>query len=149
MIEYLKDRLIDDDLLNAPKVYRTHCYSQHPNVYEIDCLICGSHNITYSEFEHHIWCYDCQKDVLTIHRYAGIFGGPIPIELTHAMGIKFDRLNLKTKEIIPDSYVIDPRNPNYETNHKLYNSTWVKDVSLDEYINKVESKLDGVNNNEH
>ena len=33
-----------------------------PARYEITCDLCGGANITWSEYEHLIWCYDCEND---------------------------------------------------------------------------------------
>jgi hypothetical protein len=72
-------------------VLRTSCYCQKPTVYEISCDICGGQNITWSEFEHLIWCYDCQKDT---PGDGGIFDGPIPVNLCKMMGISFDKIEI-------------------------------------------------------
>lgn len=53
-------------------------------------------NITWSEYEHKIWCYDCEIDT---EGFEGIFGGPIPIRVTYMLGLNFNRINLETKEI--------------------------------------------------
>lgn len=131
MIESLENKLQDEDLLNAPKVLRTHCYVQQPHVYGIGCLICASCNITWSEFEGHIWCYHCEKDVLLIHRYAGIFGGPIPMGLCESMGTSFDRINIKKGKVMKCNIGDD-----------TYNSTWVIDDKLIAYEKKINEKLD-------
>lgn len=75
---------------------RKWCYSQKPTVYCIQCDLCNGSNITWSEFEHKIWCYDCKKDTSGT---GGIFDGPIPVGLCKIMGIRFDRINIKTKKI--------------------------------------------------
>ena len=66
-----------------------------PQAYEISCDICGGNNIVWSEFEGHIYCYDCKKDT---PGNGGIFDGPIPLEVSKILGISFDRINLKTKK---------------------------------------------------
>jgi hypothetical protein len=72
-------------------VSRTSCYCQKPTVYEISCDLCGGSNITWSEYEHMIWCYDCQKDT---PGNGGIFDGPIPMNLCEAIGISFDKIEI-------------------------------------------------------
>ena len=76
---------------------RKWCYIMQPTAYEIVCDICGGSDITWSEFETRIWCYDCEKDTPGT---GGIFSGPIPINLCALMGISFDRIDIKTQEII-------------------------------------------------
>ena len=66
-----------------------------PTSYEISCDICGGNNITWSEFEHMIWCFDCKKDT---SGNGGIFDGPIPLQLAQLFGITFDRIDIKTGE---------------------------------------------------
>lgn len=75
---------------------RKWVYCQQPTVYEISCDLCGGSNITWSEFEHMIWCYDCKKDTRGTE---GIFDGPIPLEVSKILGISFDRIDLKTKKL--------------------------------------------------
>jgi len=64
-----------------------------PTSYEMVCDICGGHNIAWSEYEHMIWCYDCQKDT---PGSGGIFDGPVPIGVCELLGLSFDRVDLKT-----------------------------------------------------
>ncbi|GAG30258.1 unnamed protein product [marine sediment metagenome] len=66
-----------------------------PQAYEIRCNICNGANITWSEYEEKIWCYNCKKDTPGT---GGIFGGPVPIEVSQMFGISFDRIDLKTKK---------------------------------------------------
>jgi hypothetical protein len=72
-------------------VKREWCYCQYPKVYEVYCDICGGSNTTWSEYERHIWCFDCEKDT---HGTGGIFDGPISVELCELMGISLDRVRL-------------------------------------------------------
>jgi hypothetical protein len=53
-------------------------------------------NIEWSEYEHKIWCYDCEIDT---EGFKGIFDGPIPLQASRLLGITFDRINLETKQI--------------------------------------------------
>ncbi len=77
---------------------REECLVQKPQVYGIKCDVCGSDNLAWSEYDKMIWCYKCEIDTPGT---GGIFDGPIPIELCKTLGISFDKINLKTKEIIP------------------------------------------------
>ena len=74
---------------------RKWIYIQKPQVYCIACDICGGDNIEWSEFEHLIWCYDCEKDT---RGNGGVFDGPIPIGAAGLLGMNFDRIELKTGE---------------------------------------------------
>ena len=67
-----------------------------PTAYEMRCDKCGGSNITWSEFEKCIWCYDCKIDTPGT---GGIFDGPIPCEVAKIFGISFDRLYFKDKSI--------------------------------------------------
>lgn len=75
---------------------RTWHYLFKPITYEIECTKCGGSNTTWSEYEHHIWCYDCSIDDPGT---PGIFDGPIPIQTAEMFGVVFDRYNMETEEI--------------------------------------------------
>ncbi len=87
-------------------VKRTWIYAQKPTVYAIECDNCGGLNITWSEYEKHIWCFDCEIDTAGTK---GIFDGPILVGLCKDMGISFDRIDLKTKQV----QVFDPKTGEY------------------------------------
>ena len=72
---------------------RTWVWIMKPQKYEIACDICGGSNIEWSEFEHMIWCYECQKDT---PGNGGIFDGPIPLGACALLGLSFDRVDLQT-----------------------------------------------------
>ncbi len=72
-------------------------YVMQPAAYEMSCDICGGNNITWSEFEKMIWCYDCQKDT---PGNGGIFDGPIPINVCQILGVSFDRIDIATGKIL-------------------------------------------------
>lgn len=76
---------------------RTWAYLQPPKVYEMAPCACGNHETQWSEFQKHLWCAACQVDFIPTH--AGIFDGPIPSQLAHMMGIRFDRVQLATHQI--------------------------------------------------
>lgn len=144
-LEILKEnyKITEEDLLNAPKVLRTHCYVMNPALYDIACPLChGTGKITWSEFESHIWCYKCEKDVLIVWQTSGIFSGPIPMELTRMMGISFDRMNAKTGAPVTADWLYKTVCPNRETIEyrmamEFYNSTWVRDEKLIAYENEL------------
>jgi hypothetical protein len=78
-------------------IKRETCYCQKPTIYEISCDLCGGVNITWSEYEHMIWCYDCQKDT---PGNAGIFDGPIPLQICNMVGISFDKIEISTGDML-------------------------------------------------
>ena len=83
---------------------RKWIYVQQPTKYDIRCDKCwdGSlesntgTNITWSEYEHKIWCYDCEIDT---EGTPGIFDGPIPIFNISIFGISLNRYYLKSKAV--------------------------------------------------
>ena len=76
---------------------RKWAYIHNPKQYGIKCDICGKDNIEWSEFEHFIWCYNCEKDT---KGNEGLFDGcPVPVNICKLMGISFDEVNLETGEI--------------------------------------------------
>ncbi len=64
-----------------------------PTAYEMRCDLCGGDNIEWSEFEHMIWCYDCEKDTPGT---GGVLDGPLPINAAMMLGLSFDRIELET-----------------------------------------------------
>lgn len=72
-------------------VKRTECYIMQPYCYEITCDKCGGKNITWSEWDRLIWCYDCEIDT---RGNGGIFDGPVPIGVCEILGISFDKLDI-------------------------------------------------------
>lgn len=120
-----------DILLNAPKIYRTHVYCQQPYKYDICCPICKKLNITWSEFEYHIWCYDCNKDILLSIYDSGIFSGPIPVGISNCFGICFDRICIKDNSIVK-----------FDNNDlEAFNTTWIKNEELEKYLKEVNEKI--------
>ena len=75
---------------------RTSVFCHRPAVYSIRCDKCKGSNIQWSEFKGMIWCYKCKVDTKGT---GGIFDGPIPIQLCDIMGLRFDRISLKTKKV--------------------------------------------------
>lgn len=91
-----------DSTTSLELIRRRFAYCQHPRqAYEIaGCRYCGGDNVTYSEFADKMYCYDCVQDYIPEHW--GIFDGPIPIDLNHMLGIRFDRVELLTGRIIKE-----------------------------------------------
>ena len=82
------------------KIKRKYVYCQNPTVYDVGpCIKCGNNNITWSEYEDLLWCYDCEVDFKPEHW--GIFDGPIPMRMALMMGISFDRIDILTGKLIP------------------------------------------------
>jgi hypothetical protein len=78
---------------------RTWHYILPPSVYDMTCNTCGGSNLWWSEYEHHIWCYDCEVDFIADDPHAGVFGGFIPIHTSYMLGLVFDRFNLETGKV--------------------------------------------------
>lgn len=74
-------------------IKRNSCYIMQPTCYEIKCDTCGGENITWSEYEGHIWCYDCNIDTVGT---GGVFDGPIPLGVSEIFGISFDKYDITT-----------------------------------------------------
>lgn len=87
-----------ENTTNAPPPMkkRTWHYVMKPYAYSMRCDKCEGSNIEWSEFEHKIWCYDCQIDT---DGFEGIFGGPIGINVAKIMGIFFDRWNMVEQRV--------------------------------------------------
>ena len=82
------------------KKNRIWFYTLPPATYEITCSQCGGSNLWWSEYENHIWCYDCEIDFNPEYgEHAGIFSGPIPIQASYMIGLVFDRFNMETKKV--------------------------------------------------
>lgn len=75
---------------------RKDCYICNPIYLELFCPINHEHKITWSEFEEHIWCYECEKDI----KYEPGYAGPIPVEVAKMLGVDYRKYNIKTGKII-------------------------------------------------
>ena len=71
-------------------------YCLEPSHFSMTCDKCEGTNITWSEFVHQIWCYDCEIDT---DGFDGIFGGPIGWHVTELLGTSFDRVIIETGKI--------------------------------------------------
>jgi len=67
-------------------------YIHKPAEFEMTCDKCGGSNITWSEYEHMIWCYDCKIDT---HGTGGVFDGPIAWGVMELFGVSFARFYIK------------------------------------------------------
>lgn len=76
---------------------RTWAYLQPPKAFDIAPCACGNHDTQWSEFKGHIWCDKCQLDFKPAH--GGVFDGPIPTQLAHMLGLRFDRVQLATGRV--------------------------------------------------
>ena len=81
----------------SKKIKRIDCYNCSPVNLDLICPKCEGTNITWSEWEHHIWCYNCKLDV----EYNPGFSGPIPIMVAKFIGIDYRKHNIETGKIIP------------------------------------------------
>jgi hypothetical protein len=79
---------------------RTWHYILPPQAFDCTCEKCGGRNLEWSEFESHIWCCDCEIDFDPGEgEHAGIFSGPIPLQITALFGTSFDRYLIQEKKI--------------------------------------------------
>jgi hypothetical protein len=74
---------------------REWVYLLPPTSFEIRCDKCGGTNITWSEWEHLIWCYDCEIDT---EGTESVFDGPVGLQACKMLGLCFDRIDLKTRQ---------------------------------------------------
>lgn len=75
---------------------RTWHYVLEPFRFDMHCDKCEGTNITWSEYVHKIWCYDCK---IYTEGFKGVFGGPIPVYGAELMGLCFDIYNMETGKI--------------------------------------------------
>lgn len=75
---------------------RTWHYIQKPQEYEVHCDKCNGINLDWSEWASLIWCYDCNVDNRGTE---GVFGGPIPVNLSYVLGMRFDIWDMKKNRI--------------------------------------------------
>jgi len=75
---------------------RIWAWVQAPDVYGVTCDLCDGLNIAWSEWDHMIWCYDCEKDTKGTD---GIFNGPVNVHCCELLGMIFDEVNIETGEV--------------------------------------------------
>jgi hypothetical protein len=91
-----------------------------PYLYDIECDLCHGSRITWSEYEHKIWCFDCEDDTKGTD---GVFGGPIPINAAYMLGVSFDKVRIRDGAILKlnrKTHSWDP--PNIAAKHLLENN---------------------------
>jgi hypothetical protein len=71
-------------------------YLLPPAAFELRCNICSGGRVWWSEYEHMIFCFDCQLDV---DGTESLFDGPILLKTSYLLGLNFDRYNLTTNQI--------------------------------------------------
>jgi hypothetical protein len=87
-------------VIDVLMIKRKYCNILPPYIFEMKCPKCKGINIDWSEYENHIWCYDCKQDSDPGDtEYAGIFSGPVPVHVSYILGLHFDRINLETNKI--------------------------------------------------
>ncbi len=75
-------------------------YLYPPKAFECKCEKCNGRNLTWSEWDNHLWCYDCQIDFdPKDSAYSGVFSGPIPIGVSSTLGLSFDRYMMQEDRI--------------------------------------------------
>lgn len=95
-----------DETAEAPLEKRRWCYAQPPDTYGIAPCACGRQGTEWSEFKGRIWCSDCGIDFVPAHN--GIFDGPIGVQTSAMLGIRFDRINLETMQFEPFEMASSP-----------------------------------------
>lgn len=83
------------------KEKRTWIYLQKPTTYCISCDVCNGHNIEWSDFQEMVWCCDCEIDTVG---NPGVFGLPIASKAATLLGLCFDKLNIKTNEVLVHTF---------------------------------------------
>ncbi len=78
--------------MSDTRAKREWVYVMRPKEYEIAPCDCGNDDPDWSEFQGHLWCKACQKDFIPAH--GGVFDGPIHVQGSELMGMRFDRLSL-------------------------------------------------------
>lgn len=79
---------------------RTTCYMCPPVEFEVaGCPKCGGSNTAWSEYQGHVWCFDCQIDYVPAHW--GVLDGPVPVGVAQLIGLSFDRIEIATGNVIP------------------------------------------------
>lgn len=104
---------ITPSVQTAAPIKRTEVYVLRPREYEMGPCVCGNPDPDWSEFQGHVWCPVCQIDFIPEEN--GVFGGPIPINAAHLMGLCFATINIETNAITPCcetcTYATDQREP--------------------------------------
>lgn len=78
-------------------IKRKWVFVKQPLDFEIDDCDCGNHNVTWSEYQGYLWCFNCEKEYVPKH--FGVLDGPIPLHSTDLL-VSLDIINLETNEIL-------------------------------------------------
>src|SRR5437016_4147205 len=78
------------------KAKRTWYYIQKPMHHGVTCTKCKGHNLEWSEYDKHVWCYDCEIDFTG---YVSALDGPVPTQVASMLGICFDRYLMETNDV--------------------------------------------------
>lgn len=78
---------------------REYTYVMRPKDYEVPGCPCGNDDPDWSEFKGHCWCPVCWMDFRPEHD--GVFGGPIPINGAHLMGMCFATVDVASGIVTP------------------------------------------------
>ncbi len=79
------------------KVKRTWHYIMKPqDLFEVQCTKCKGINLEWSEWDDHIWCFDCEID---FNDYDHI-SGPIPVMAAYMLGMTFDKFDIVNQKLI-------------------------------------------------
>lgn len=119
--------------MSTALVLRKQHYVMPPYAFGIQCDKCDGFELDWSEYESRVWCKNCKVDT---EGTKGIFGGPIPIELSKLLGWNFDKWDIEKKEYL-----------------KFVEGEWIPQVSKDgtmqrEKVKTLEAKksiFDGLN----
>lgn len=77
---------------------RTWHYAHHPSMFDVHCELCGEkEDINWSEFQKHMWCYKCEKDVEITN---SLLNGPIQVGIAEILGVNFDIRIIATDKIL-------------------------------------------------
>lgn len=80
---------------------RTQHFIQDPPYFALKCDKCKGDNIAWSEFESHLWCYDCQEDV-ECNPKADFY----PIACSRLIGFDLSKWDMVNKRVIePEEYI--------------------------------------------
>jgi len=98
-------------------IKRIDCYVCSPVSMDLVCPKCKGVNIAWSEWEKHIWCYDCNLDV----EYKSSGFGPVPMEMASMLGLDLRRYNIESGDIVPNEI-----NKYYKPLNNVYTTPKIK-----------------------
>lgn len=77
-------------------IKRTEHFIQKPPYFGLQCSKCNGTNIAWSEYESHIWCYDCEQDIELFPKYE-VF----PVNAARLIGFDLRKWDMVNKCVIP------------------------------------------------